>query len=59
MLGWPGVPIHDACTIAYLIQPELFTLKEMNVEIDLDGKDTLAVLSETITMWKEKMRMCW
>lgn len=40
MLGWPGVPIHDACTIAYLIQPELFTLKEMNVEIDLDGKDT-------------------
>lgn len=41
MVGWCGVPVHDACTIAYLIDPTLFTVKEMFVEIDLDGADTM------------------
>lgn len=41
MVGWCGVPIHDACTIAYLIDPSLFTMKEMNVRIDLNGEFTM------------------
>lgn len=41
MIGWCGVPVHDACTIAYLIDPTLFTMKEMHVEIDLNGEFTL------------------
>lgn len=32
--GWPGAPIHDAVTIAYLIDPTLLTLHSMNVQIE-------------------------
>ena len=41
MIGWCGVPVHDACTIAYLIDPTIFELKEMHVEIDLTGEFTM------------------
>lgn len=41
MIGWCGVPVHDACTIAYLIEPSIFTMKEMHVEIDLTGEFTM------------------
>ena len=30
-----GPALHDPCTVAYLLRPELFTLREMNVEIEL------------------------
>lgn len=32
--GWDGAPIHDACAIAYLLKPELFTMQSLNVEIE-------------------------
>jgi purine nucleosidase len=32
--GWVGAPLHDPCTIAYLLRPELFKTRAMNVEID-------------------------
>jgi purine nucleosidase len=32
--GWIGAPLHDPCTIAYLLRPELFKTRAMNVEID-------------------------
>jgi len=41
MIGWCGVPVHDACTIAYLLDPTLFEMKEMSVQIDLTGEYTL------------------
>ena len=41
MIGWHGVPIHDACAVAYLIDPSLFTMKKMSVQIDLDGEYTM------------------
>jgi purine nucleosidase len=31
---FPGPALHDPCVIAYLIQPDLFKLKSMHVEID-------------------------
>ncbi len=40
MIGWCGVPVHDACTISYLIDPSIFTMKEIFVEIDLEGEHT-------------------
>lgn len=40
MIGWCGVPIHDACAVAYLIDPTLFTMKKMHVSVDLDGEKT-------------------
>lgn len=32
-----GDPSHDSCAVAYLIQPELFTMEELNVVVDLSG----------------------
>ena len=39
-LGFKGAPIHDACTIAYLIKPELFTVCNYHVVIETQGKYT-------------------
>ena len=35
-----GAPLHDPCTIAYLIKPDLFSLKEVNVEVETEGNFT-------------------
>ena len=35
-----GAPLHDPCTIAYLIKPDLFSLKEVNVEVETEGDFT-------------------
>jgi purine nucleosidase len=32
--GTDGAPLHDACTIAYLLQPDLFQLKLCNVSVE-------------------------
>ncbi len=32
--GSKGAPLHDPCTIAYLIQPDLFSGRHINVEIE-------------------------
>lgn len=31
--GWDGAPLHDPCAIAYLLKPELFSGRLVNVEI--------------------------
>lgn len=36
----PGPAMHDACAVAYLIAPEIFTAKEYEVTMDLNGKFT-------------------
>ncbi len=32
--GWDGAPLHDPCTIAWLIEPSIFSGKDMNVEVE-------------------------
>ena len=39
--GSEGAPLHDPCTIAYLLKPELFTGKMCNVEIETESPLTL------------------
>ena len=34
-LGGAGAPLHDPCAVAWLIRPELFTLRECSVRMDL------------------------
>ena len=38
--GSDGAPLHDPCTIAYLLKPELFEGKMCNVEIETDSELT-------------------
>lgn len=37
----PGAPLHDPCTIAYLLQPELFKTKLCNVAIETESELTM------------------
>ncbi|CAM3173637.1 pyrimidine-specific ribonucleoside hydrolase RihA [Pediococcus acidilactici] len=38
--GFKGAPLHDPCTIAWLINPQMFKSKLMNVDVELQGKLT-------------------
>ncbi|MEM7722253.1 MAG: nucleoside hydrolase [Pseudomonadota bacterium] len=46
--GSTGAPLHDPCVIAYLIAPDLFTGRHINVEIETDSKLTRGM---TVADW--------
>jgi len=46
--GSDGAPLHDPCTIAYLLQPDLFTGRQINVEIETTSPLTLGM---TVADW--------
>jgi len=39
--GFQGAPLHDPCTIAYLLKPALFKGKMCNVEVETESELTL------------------
>lgn len=36
-----GTPLHDPCTVAYLLQPELFKTRECNVSVETESELTM------------------
>ena len=46
--GHDGAPLHDPCVIAYLLQPDLFTGRLINVEIETVSELTLGM---TVADW--------
>ncbi|MBO9453219.1 nucleoside hydrolase [Tropicibacter sp. R16_0] len=46
--GSAGAPLHDPCVTAYLIRPELFTGRHINVEIETRSELTLGM---TVADW--------
>jgi len=46
--GSAGAPLHDPCVTAYLIQPELFTGRHINIEIETQSELTLGM---TVADW--------
>ena len=46
--GSEGAPLHDPCTIAYLLKPELFSGRRINVEIETKSELTLGM---TVADW--------
>jgi purine nucleosidase len=46
--GSEGAPLHDPCTIAWLLKPELFKGRQINVEIELSGTYTTGM---TVADW--------
>ncbi|MEO0939770.1 MAG: nucleoside hydrolase [Pseudomonadota bacterium] len=46
--GSAGAPLHDPCVTAYLIRPELFTGRHINVEIETTSALTLGM---TVADW--------
>ncbi len=41
--GWEGGPLHDPCVIAWLLKPQLFTGRKVNVEIEVASELTLGM----------------
>ncbi|ATU74340.1 nucleoside hydrolase [Komagataeibacter rhaeticus] len=48
--GWKGAPLHDPCTIAWLVAPELFGGRHVNVGIETEGR--LSVGMTVVDWWK-------
>lgn len=46
--GSAGAPLHDPCTVAYLIDPTLFSGRHINVEIEVDSPLTRGM---TVADW--------
>lgn len=46
--GSDGAPLHDPCVIAWLLQPELFSGRKINVEIETTSELTLGM---TVADW--------
>jgi purine nucleosidase len=46
--GSEGAPLHDPCVIAYLLKPELFSGRHVNVEIETGSELTLGM---TVADW--------
>ena len=48
VVGGEASPLHDPCTIAWLIEPGLFAGRHINVEIETKGEYTLGM---TVADW--------
>jgi len=46
--GSDGGPLHDPCTVAWLLRPDLFAGREINVEIETEGRFTTGM---TVADW--------
>ena len=51
--GLPGGPVHDATVIAYLLKPELFSGREVNVVVDSREGPTFG---QTIVDWYDGLK---
>ena len=46
--GSEGAPLHDPCTVAWILRPDLFTGRQINVEIETQSPLTLGM---TVADW--------
>ncbi|MFD1912439.1 nucleoside hydrolase [Halodurantibacterium flavum] len=46
--GSEGAPLHDPCAVAWLIRPDLFSGRRINVEIETEGRFTTGM---TVADW--------
>jgi purine nucleosidase len=46
--GWSGGPLHDPCVIAYVLKPEIFKTKHVNVAIETQSELTRGM---TVVDW--------
>ncbi|KGM87105.1 Inosine-uridine nucleoside N-ribohydrolase [Roseovarius mucosus DSM 17069] len=46
--GTDGAPLHDPCTIGWLLRPDLFTARRVNVEIETGSELTMGM---TVVDW--------
>ena len=52
--GTDGGPLHDPCVIAWLLRPELFTSRDVNVAVECESELTMGMT--VIDWWKVTTR---
>ncbi len=40
IVGWDAAPLHDPCTIAWMLKPELFELRPCRIEVETESELT-------------------
>jgi len=48
--GVEGGPLHDPCTVAYLLAPEIFRTKRVNIEVETDSELTMGATA--VDFWR-------
>ncbi len=46
--GWEGAPLHGPCVPAFMLTPEIFSGRQINVSVELTGRVTLGM---TVADW--------
>ena len=49
--GFAGAPLHDACAVAYLVRPDLFTVEPYSVVVECSGKHTSGMTLADRRFW--------
>ena len=53
-IGYSGAPVHDPCAVLVLTNPEIFKMRDLYVDIELDGALTRGETVADFRPWSDK-----
>lgn len=59
IVGWDAAPLHDPCTIAYLMRPELFEVQPAHIQIETDSDLTRGHTAVEFRVEADSARHLW
>jgi purine nucleosidase len=59
IVGWDAPPVHDPCTVAWLMRPELFTLKPCDIRVETRSELTRGHTAVEFRVASDKARHRW
>ena len=51
--GFAGAPLHDPCAVAVLIAPEIFSKRDMHIDIETRGAHTTGMTLADLRIWTD------
>ncbi len=51
-IGYAGAPVQDPCAVLTLIEPQIFTMKDLHVDIELTGQYTRGATVASMEDWQ-------
>ena len=59
IVGWDAAPLHDPCTVAWLLKPELFRLRPCHIEVETGSELTRGHTAVEFRVDPETARHLW
>lgn len=59
IVGWDAAPLHDPCTIAYLMRPELFEVQPAHIQIETESELTRGHTAVELRVPADSARHLW